>query len=338
MQPAISKSLIQDIRALIEQSHIRVKHSINSEMVLLYWNIGSSIRSEILRDTRAEYGQQVIAQIAKQLQAEYGRGFNQSALTRMIRFAELFPDSQIVATLSQQLSWSHLIELLPVKDELEREFYIQMIRLEHWSVRTLRERMTTLLYQRTALSKKPEDTIRNDLERIQKSPHLSSELIFRNPYVLDFLGLQDTFSEKDLEHAILREIERFLLEMGAGFTFVSRQQRITVGGDDFYIDLLLYHRDLRCLVAIDLKLEKFQPSFAGQMQFYLRYLDKFERRENENTPIGLILCSSANTEQVELLDLERDDIRVAEYLTKLPPLEALRDRLHLAILKAREQE
>ena len=337
MMDLIPTALISEIRDLIEQSRTRVERNVNSEMVLLYWQIGSSIRSQILQDERAEYGQRILEGLASQLQNDYGRGFSKSALARMVQFSEAFPNAEIVATVSQQLSWSHVIELLPIKDELERGFYLEMIRLERWSVRTLRERMNTLLYQRTALSSKPEATIRHDLQQFHESQKLTPEFVFRNPYVLDFLGLTDTYSEKDLENAILRELERFLLELGTGFAFVARQKRVSVGDDDFYIDLLLFHRGLRRLVAIDLKLERFQPGFKGQMEFYLRYLDQHERQEGEEAPIGLILCSSANTEQVELMGLERDNIRVAEYLTKLPSLEVLRERLHRAIQSARER-
>ena len=333
----ISQTLIAELRTLIEGSRERVVRSVNSEMVLLYWQIGSRIRTEVLRDERAEYGQRVIEGVARDLSEQYGQGFGKRNISSMVRFAQTFPAFEIVQTLSAQLSWSHVIELLPIKDDLERDFYTELARLEGWSVRTLRERMNTLLYQRTALSRKPEETIRADLETLRDSQRVTPDFLFRDPYVLDFLELSDTYSERDLENAILRELERFLLELGAGFAFVARQKRITVGGEDFYIDLLLFHRGLRRLVAIDLKLERFQPSFKGQMEFYLRYLDRSERQDGEEAPIGLILCSSANAEQVELMGLEADNIRVAEYLTKLPPLELLRERLHRAIVSARQR-
>jgi predicted nuclease of restriction endonuclease-like (RecB) superfamily len=333
----ISSSLITELRALIEQSRTRVKRDVDSEMVLLYWHVGSRIRSEVLQNERAGYGQRVIEYVAQELSSQYGQGFGKRNVASMVRFAEMVQDVEILQTLSATLSWSHVIELLPIKDALERDFYLEMVRLENWSVRTMRDRMKTLLYQRTALSRKPELTIKHDLEQIRQTGQISTDFLFRDPYVLDFLELNDTYSEKDLENAILRELERFLLELGSGFTFVARQKRITVGGEDFYLDLVLFHRGLRRLVVIDLKLEHFQPSFKGQMEFYLRYLDKHERQEGEETPIGLILCSSANSEQIELLDLERDNIRVAEYLTKLPPLEVLRERLHRVIAWARER-
>ena len=238
----------------------------------------------------------------------------------------------------QQLSWSHIRELLPLKDSLQRDFYAQMTTLERWSVRTLRERMNTLLFERTALSKQPELSIKAELERVRVSGQVTPDLVFRDPYMLDFLGLPDLFSERDLEDAILRDIETFLLEMGAGFTFVARQKRISVGSTDYRLDLLLYHRDLRRLVVIELKLEKFQAAHKGQMELYLNWLDKYERREHEESPIGLILCTETDSEHIELMNLEHDNIRVAEYLTRLPALELLRERLHRVIELARAHE
>jgi hypothetical protein len=166
---------------------------------------------------------------------------------------------------------------------------------------------------------------------------MSPELVFRDPYILDFLGLQDRYLEKDLEDAILREMESFLLELGAGFTFVARQKRLSIGADDFYLDLLFYHRNLRRLVALELKIGKFKPAYKGQMELYLRWLDKHERKPGEETPIGLILCAEADADQVELLELDQSGIHVAEYLTTLPPRELLSQKLHAAIEHARER-
>lgn len=212
-----------------------------------------------------------------------------------------------------------------------------MCRIERWSVRTLRERIGSQLYLRTALSKKPEALVDAELQKLRAGGLMTPDLVFRDPYMLDFLGLPDGYSERDLESAILRDMERFLLEMGAGFSFVARQKRVSVGADDFYLDLLFYHRHLRRLVAVELKLEKFQPAHKGQMELYLRWLDKHERAEGEESPIGLILCAEADTEQVELLDLGSANIRVAEYLDKIPDMKLLRAQLHRSVLRAREQ-
>jgi len=255
----------------------------------------------------------------------------------MMQFAEAFPDGEIVATLSRQLSWSHFIELLPLKRDLQREFYAELCRVERWSVRTLRQKIGGMLYERTALSRKPEELIRHELEALRNEDRLTPDLVFRDPYFLDFLGLTGAWQEKDLEAAILRELESFLMELGAGFTFVARQKRIIVDDEDFYLDLLFFHRGLRRLVAIELKLDKFRPEHKGQMELYLRWLDKYERKTGEEHPLGLILCAGKSDERVELLELGKSGIRVAEYLTELPPREVLERKLHSAIEHARRR-
>ena len=227
------------------------------------------------------------------------------------------------------------MELLPIKQPLARDFYAEMCRIEHWDVRTLRQKVGSMLYQRTALAKRPQSIIAAEISQM-RAGKLTPDIVFRDPYFLDLLGLAGAFSERDLESAILREIEGVLLELGAGFTFVARQKRMSVGRDDFHLDLLFFHRHLRRLVAVELKLEAFQPAHIGQMELYLRWLDKHERAPGEESPIGLILCASADAEQVELLQLDAKSIRVSEYLTELPPLKILRARLHQAIEHARE--
>lgn len=245
-----------------------------------------------------------------------------------------FPDEQIVATLLRKMSWSHFQELLPLKQPLQREFYAEMCRIEGWSVRTLRERIDSMLYERTALSKKSDELIRQELDTLRRSGDLAPALVLKDPYVLDFLGLNDRYVERDLEDAILRELEGFLLELGAGFSFVARQKRIQLDGDDFYIDLLFYNRCLKRLVAVELKLGRFKHAYKSQMELYLRWLDKYERQPEELSPLGIILCAGKNTEQVELLELGASGIHVAEYWTVLPPREVLHERLHAAIESA----
>lgn len=293
--------LLSELRLLIEQTRTRVAQTVNSELVLLYWQIGARIRADILQNERAEYGEEILPTLSAKLTAEYGKGFNKSALTRMIQFAEYFPDEQIVATLSQQLSWSHFVEILPVKDELARDFYAEMCRIERWSVRALRKKINSMLFERTAISRKPEKLIKQELDQLREEDKLTPDLVFRNPYFLDFLGLTDTYSERDLETAILREIEKFLLELGTHFTFVARQKRIVIDGEDFYLDLLLYHRRLQCLVDVELKIGKFEAEHKGKMELYLRWLNKHERLPNENAPLGLLLCTEARAEHIELL-------------------------------------
>ena len=240
-------------------------------------------------------------------------------------------------TLCSQLSWSHLRLIIPMEETLKRDFYIEMCKLEKWSTRTLQERIQSMLFERTAISKKPEQTIKNDLSLLNKEQKLSADLVFKDPYVLDFLGLKDTYSEKDLESAIIAELQRFISELGSDFAFLARQKRITIDTTDYYIDLLFYHRRLKCLVAIDLKIGNFEASYKGQMELYLRYLEKYEQVEGENLPIGLILCSGKNEEHVELLQLDKSNIRVADYLTVLPSQEVLKQKLHQAIEIARSR-
>lgn len=329
-------TLLAEIRALIEDTRRHVAQTANSALTLLHWRLGERISREVLQGQRASYGEEILPTLSAKLVPEYGKGFSARNLARMIRFAEVFPDREIVVALSQELGWSHFVEILPLKQPLEREFYAEMCRVERWSVRTLRERIGSQLYLRSSLAKKPEQVIQSEIGRLREGK-MTPDMVFRDPYMLDFLELPEGYSEYDLEAAILRDMERFLLELGGGFTFAARQKRITVGADDFYLDLLFYHRHLRRLVAIELKLEKFRPSHKGQMELYLRWLDKHERAVGEEPPIGLILCASADAEQVELLQLDEASIRVAEYLVELPPVAVLRERLHRAIEHARER-
>ena len=336
--PTTSSVLLTDLRLLIEQARSRVAQAINSELVLLYWRVGRRINQDVLKGRRAEYGKEIVATVSQQLTEEFGQGFTKSSLTRMCQLAEYFPDVGVVSSLSTQLSWSHFVEILPLKDQLRRDFYAEMSRIERWSVRTLRQKIGGMLYERTALSKKPEQVIEHELQALRATDRLTPDLVFRDPYLLNFLGLAGAYQERDLEAAILHEMEKFLLELGAGFSFVARQKRITVGRDDFYLDLLFYHRGLRRLVAVELKLEKLKPAHKGQMELYLRWLDKYERQPHEEAPVGLILCQAADTEQVELLRLDESGIRVAEYMTELPSREMLQAKLHQALEIARARQ
>lgn len=329
-------ALLGDLRTLVQTARQRIATVANSTYTLLCWQVGRRLLSANLQAGRAAYGKQILATVSQELTAEFGAGFSYTALTRMARFAEWMIDEQILASLSQELSWSHFIELLPIKDPLARDFYAEMCRIERWDVRTLRQKIGGMLYQRTALSRKPEAVISAEIGKLRDG-QMSPDTVFRDPYLLDLLGLKGAYSERDLESAILREIEGVLLELGTGFSFVARQKRMSVGKDDFHLDLLFFHRHLHRLIAVELKLESFQPAHVGQMELYLRWLDKHERAPGEEAPIGLILCASADAEQVELLQLDAKSIRVSEYLTALPPLPLLRERLHQAMEHAREQ-
>jgi len=330
-----SNPLLADVRLLIDAARQRVASTVNAELTQLYWQIGNRVNVELLQGQRAEYGKQVILELAKQLTTEFGKGWSEQQLRHCLRLAETFPDDQILSTVRRELTWSHLKALIYIDEPLKRDFYIEICRLEHWSVRQLQERVNSMLFERTAISKKPEETIRQDLTQLRNQGRQSADLTFRDPYVLDFLGLSDSYSEKDLETAILAELQRFISEMGSDFAFIARQKRITIDTRDYYIDLLFYHRRLRCLVAIDLKVGEFEAAHKGQMELYLRYLEKHEQMAGEATPIGLILCTGKNQEHVELLQLEQSNIRVADYLTQLPSREVLQAKLHQSIELAR---
>ncbi len=329
--------LLTDVRELIEAARQEVAQTVNSALVALYWHIGRRIRQDVVGEGRATYGEKIVNSLSSQLTAEYGRGFNRPNLFRMIRFAEAFPDENIVSALRRQLSWTHFRELIAFDDPLKRDFYAEMCRIERWSTRTLRKKIDGMLFERTAISKKPREVIRHDLKALQKEDRLTPDLVFRDPYFLDFLGLTGRYNERDVEQAILRELEAFILELGTDFAFVARQKRISVDHEDYYLDLLFYHRRLRRLVAIDLKLGRFQAADKGQMELYLRWLQEYEMHPGEELPIGLILCADKTAEHVRLLRLESSGIRVAQYLTELPPRELLERKLHDAIRLACEQ-
>jgi len=333
----ISGNLIGDIRSLIETARHNVAVTVNAGLTILYWQIGNRICQDILKQKRAEYGKEIVATLSQKLVDDYGNNFNEKNLRRMIQFAEVFSDKKIVVSLIRQLSWTHFIALIPLKNDLQRDFYAEMCRVERWSVRTLRKKIDGMLYERTAISKKPEELVKKELSALREEDRLTPDLVFRDPYFLDFLGLKDTYSEKDLETAILREMESFILELGIGFSFVARQKRITVDNEDYYLDLLFFHRKLKRLIAIELKLGKFKAAYKGQMELYLRWLEKYEKEPGEEMPMGLILCAGKASEQIELLQLDNSGIKVAEYMTELPKRELLEQKLHKAVEMARKR-
>ena len=324
--------LLNSIIGLIDQTRYIVAKTVNQELTLLYWNIGKTINDDILKNDRADYGKKLILNLSDELSKRYGSGFNKRNLHSFIKLNIVFQDITIVHTVCAQLSWSHIRNVIYIENPLKREFYIQMTVHERWSVRTLQERMDSMLFERTAISKKPDQTIVNELKTLETEKKISPDLAFRDPYFLDFLGLHDSYSEKDLESSILAQLQYFITEMGSEFAFLARQKRIIIDNEDFYIDLLFYHRGLKSLVAIDLKLGKFKANYKGQMELYLRWLEKNEQKEGENKPIGLILCSEKSPEQINYLMLDNDEqIKVAEYLTLLPDKKLLLEKLEKAI-------
>lgn len=331
-------TLVSDVKALIEATRQRVALSVNAELTQLYWQIGTRINTELHQRGGAEYGRQTVRELAQQLEVEYGRSYAEKSLRRMMQFADVFAEAAIVATLWRQLSWSHFKLLVTIAEPLKRDFYTQLATLHRWSVRELTRQLEAQLYERTAISRKSEGAIAQELAALRESGQLSPDLVFKDSYVLDFLGLASAHSEATLEQAIVGRVQEFILEMGQGFSFLERQKRISVDDTDYYLDLLFYHRRLRRLVAIDLKIGKFRPEYKGQMELYLRWLDRYDRQEGELPPIGLLLCSEGNTEHIELLLLDQPgEVRVAQYLTELPPKVWFEQKLHRAIELARQQ-
>ncbi len=317
-------SLIKELSILIEQAQNKVVSYANSSLTFLFWQVGKRINDEILNNDRAEYGKQIISTVSIQLVARFGRNFEEKNLRRMIQFAQVYPSSEIVVSLSRQLTWSHILVLLPLKSDEARLFYAQLIESEHLSVRELRKQIETKTFERVKIAN----------IQVNKSELLPINT-FKDPYIFDFLGLKNDYLEKDLEFAVLRELEMFILEMGKGFSFIERQKRMIIDGEDFYLDLLFFHRKLRRLVAVELKLGKFKAQDKGQMELYLNWLNKYERQEFEEAPIGLILCAENSKEQVELLKMHKDGIMVAEYWTELPPKAELEQKLHNALIEAK---
>jgi len=320
------QALLSELFQLIEQSRQHVVSQVNSTLTLLFWQVGKRINEDILQNKRADYGKQIVPTLSEQLKEKYGRNFELGNLRRMMQFAELFSDIQIVATLSRQLSWSHFRELIPLKSQEARQFYAQTSAKQALGIRELRKQISTKTYERSSIA---------NLQNTSNNPAIYNT--FKDPYFLDFLGLQNTYLEKDLEAAILKELEAFILELGKGFAFVERQKRMIIDGEDFYLDLLFYHRHLKRLVAIELKLGKFQAKHKGQMELYLKWIDKYEKAENENPPIGLILCAETSREQIELLEMHKDGIMVAEYWTELPPKKQLEQKIHSILIEAKER-
>ena len=331
------KDIFYKISELIEQARKKVAVTINQEMVLLYWNIGKTIKEEIIKSDRAEYGKQIVNSLSSLLTERYGRGYSSFNLWLMIKFYNNYPILESVIKEFKGLSWTHIINIIPIKGKLKRKFYSPLCLKERWSTRTLQNRINSMLYERTGLSRLPEKTIENQLKELKEEDKMTPELVFRDPYVLDFLDLTDTYSEKDLESAILNSLQKFILELGKDFYFVERQKRITLDNIDYYMDLVFYHRILKCFIIIELKLGKFKAEYKGQMELYLRYLEKYEMLAGENPPIGLILCSEKGKGQIELLFLSEDRIKVADYLTKLPSKELFLEKLHKAIQIAQVQ-
>jgi predicted nuclease of restriction endonuclease-like (RecB) superfamily len=328
-------ALISDVRELILQAREGVARAVDSGLTTLYWHVGRRVRQDILKGKRAEYGEKIVHALSAQLVAEFGRGFTVRNLFNMIRFAEVYPDPKIVSALRAQLGWTHFRQIIAMDDPLKRDFYAEMCRIERWNTRTLEKKIGSMLFERTALSRKPAKLAQMELNQLREADKITPDLVFRDPYILDFLGLKDTYSEKDVEAAILREMEAFILELGVGFCFLARQQRMQIDDRDYYLDLLFYHRKLRRLIAIDLKIGKFEAADKGQMELYLGWLKRYACEPDEAEPLGMILCAGKSEEHIALLELQKSRIHVASYWTDALPKKELERKLHEAVRLAR---
>ena len=333
---ASTQSLMQDLRQIIEQARGHVAATANYALTTMYWHIGERINREVLGNERAEYGKQIVSQVATQLQTEYGKkGFEERTIRRMMQFAQMFPDFQIVSPLVSKLSWTHFLIVMPMKDELQRDFYLTMAAAERWSKRTLQDKIDGMLYERTAIATKPDELIKKELSTLRDDNVMSPDLVFKSPYFLEFTGLKGMYSEKSLEDCLVAHLEQFIIELGNGFSFVARQKRMIIDGEDFYLDLLFYHRRLHRLIAIDLKKGRFKAEYKGQMELYLRWLEQNEMEPGEESPLGLLLCTEGSEEQIELLQLDKAGIKVAKYLTELPPRHVLMHQIQKSLEAAK---
>lgn len=324
------QDILSGVSEIIKNARKKAALFLNSETTMMYWNIGDYINLNLKAKNQIVYGDKILATVSQELTANFGKGFTYSSLTRMCKVATVF-DKEIVATLSQQLSWSHLIEMAVIEDDIKREFYLYMNVSERWGVRELRKKIDNMMYERTAVAKYPKHVIQENINKLKQENIIMPDLVFKNSYVLDFLSLPNNYNENELEKSLINEIEKFILELGSGFAFIERQKRISVDSIDYYLDLLFYHRKLQRLIAIDLKIGKFKPEHKAQMELYLRWLEKHEKNAHEEKPIGLLLCSEGNTEHIELLLLDDNEIKVAQYLTELPSKEWFAEKLHRAM-------
>ncbi len=318
------QKLLAELGRIIESGKKQLAIQANSGVILVFWKIGDTVNQFVLRNRRADYGKQIVVTLSRQLQEKYGNNFEEKNFRRMLQFASEFKDFEKVVSLSRQLSWSHFLAIIPLSASEKQQFYALQASTQMWNVRELRKQIKNKAFERKEIANSQISTEKADLRDV-----------FKDPYFLNSLGIKCGFLEKDLEDAILREMEEFILEIGRGFAFIERQKRMIIDGEDFYLDLLFYHRKLKRLVAIELKIDKFRASYKGQMDLYLKWLNKYERQEGENTPIGLILCAETSREQVELLEMHKDGILVAEYWTELPPKNILEEKLHIALAEAK---
>lgn len=314
--------LISTIGQILAEGRRKALQSVNQILVRTYWEIGKQIvEFEQEGKERAEYGKNLLLILSRDLQLRYGKGFSRSNLQYMRLLYTTYTNYQ---TVSGELSWSHYIVLLSIDDDLERQFYEKQCVVEQWSFRELRRQMNSALFQRIALSKDKQGVL-----ALAKKGNMvqKPEDIIKDPYVLEFLNIREHYNEKELEQHIIDNLQLFLLELGKGFTFVGRQYRISLGDKHFYVDLVFYHRILRCFVLIDLKIGGATPADVGQMNLYLNYFTKEENASSDNPPIGIILSAHKHVEVEYALGGISNKLFVSKYKLYLPDKEALQDKL-----------
>jgi len=311
-----------DIIQLIKQSRTNAIKAVNAELINLYWNIGEHISKKI---EQSEWGDSVVKELANFIQTQEPeiKGFSDKNIWRMKQFYETYKDFPKLSTLLREISWSHNLAIFSrCKTVEEKEFYLKLAKQEKYSFRELERQISASLFERTMIGNSKLSTA------LRESNHDLTNT-FKDRYVFEFLNLPEPHSESDLQRGLVRQMKNFILELGKDFLFIGEEYNLQVGNSDFYIDLLFYHRGLQCLVAFELKADKFKPDHLGQLNFYLETLDRDVRKPNENPSIGVLLCKDKDSEVVEYaLSRSLSPTMVSEYKTQLPDKKLLQQKLH----------
>lgn len=311
-----------DIIELIKRSRNNAIKTVNAELITLYWNIGEYISRKV---ELSEWGQSVVKELSHYIQTNEPdiKGFSDKNLWRMKQFYETYKEFPKVSTLLREISWSHNLAIFSrCKTIEEQEFYIKLTKQENYSFRELERQISSSLFERTMIGN-------SKLSTVLRETNADIANTFKDSYVFDFLNLPETFNESDLQKGLIQQMKNFILELGRDFLFISEEYKVQVGNSDFYIDLLFFHRGLQCLVAFELKADKFKPEHLGQLNFYLEALDRDVKRQNENPSIGVLLCKDKDSEVVEYaLSRSLSPTMVSEYKTQLPDKKVLQQKLH----------
>ncbi len=310
-----------EVKSLIDKARTEALKKVNGELIALYWQIGAFIDKSL---SQAKWGEKAIDQLAEYLNSfgpDY-KGFNRRNLYRMRQFYQTYVNNEIVSPLVTQLTWTHhMLILSKTKTDEEREFYIRSSIQERYSKRELERQLDAAVFERTMLS-------RSNLNVLPSLPQKIDDT-FKDSYVFEFLGLPDDHSESDLQKALIKNLKLFILELGKDFLFIGEGYKVQVGMHDYFIDLLFFHRELQCLIAIELKITDFKPEYLGKMNFYLEALDRDVKKSHENPSIGVLLCKGKDDEVVEYaMSRSLSPAKIADYTLKLPDKKKLRQKLH----------